>query len=159
MTERRMRSGAMLLGAARIEAEASSNAKAEGQPSRPGSSMAVALVDKARTKPPSTPQGVGGELVPCDPDERSLALHNTVADPDLVTADASRDRLHLLQETGALELALDAADTVQAQNSLERMLAHQLASTHRSHLKMSAQLNRLLNVMGNLSPSIARLRP
>ena len=57
--------------------------------------------------------GVGGELVPCDmPDERSVALRNTVADPDYVAADASRDRLDLLHETGALELGLDAADTV-----------------------------------------------
>src|SRR3712207_4710259 len=122
MTDKRRRAGAMLLGAARIEAETISNAKAEGQPSPPPSSMAVALVDQARTKPPSTSQGVGGELVPCDaPDERSPALRDTVADPDLVTADASRDRLHLLDATGALELGLDAADTIQARNSLERM--------------------------------------
>jgi hypothetical protein len=51
MTSRRMRSGDMLLGAARIEAEAIRDAKAEGQPSPSRSStMAVALVDQARTK-------------------------------------------------------------------------------------------------------------
>jgi hypothetical protein len=98
--------------------------------------------------------GVGGELVPCDnSDGRAVTLRNTVADPDYVATDASRDRLDLLHETGALELALDAADTVQAQNSLERMLAHQQATLHRSSLKMAAQLDRLLNVMTNLSPS------
>ena len=52
-----------------------------------------------------------------------------------------------------MELGLDAADTVQAQNSLERMLAHQLASAHRSTMKMMAQLDRRLSVMGNLSPT------
>jgi hypothetical protein len=154
MTNRRMRSGGMLLGAALIEAEAIRDAKAEGQPSPPSSTLAVALVDKARTKLPSVSEvWVGGELVPCDmPDERSVALRNTVADPDYVAVDASRDRLELLHETGALELCLDAADTIEAENSLERMLAHQLASAHRSTLKMMAQLDRRLSVMANLSP-------
>jgi hypothetical protein len=86
--------------------------------------MAVALVDRARTKLPSVSEvGVRGELVPCDmPDERSVALRNTVADPDYVAADASRHRLDLLHATGALELGLDAADTVQAENSLVDLL-------------------------------------
>jgi hypothetical protein len=98
--------------------------------------------------------GVGGELVPSTTlDERSLALRDTVADPDYVAADASRDRLHLLHDTGALELALDTADTVQAQNSQERMLAHQQAVLHRSTLKMAAQLDRRLKVLDNLSPT------
>jgi hypothetical protein len=48
---------------------------------------------------------------------------------------------------------LDVADTIKAENSLERMLAHQLASLHRLILKLTAQLNRLLNVIGNLSPT------
>ncbi len=151
-----MRSGDQMLWAARIEAEAITDAKAEGQPSPSrSSSMAVALVDQARTKLPSVSEvGVGGELVPCDmPDERSVALRNTVADPDYVAADASRHRLDLLHATGALELGLDAADTVQAQNSLERMLAHQQAVLHRSTLKMAAQLDRRLKVLDNLSPT------
>ena len=38
--------------------------------------------------------------------------------------------------TGGLELGLGAADTVQTNNSLERMLTHQLAAMHRSILKM-----------------------
>jgi hypothetical protein len=67
MTSRRMRSGDMLLGAARIEAEAITDVKAEGQPSRPSTTMALALVDQTRAKPPSVSEvGVGGELVPCD---------------------------------------------------------------------------------------------
>jgi hypothetical protein len=156
MTSRRRRSGDQMLWAARIEAEAITDAKAEGQPSPSrSSSMVVAIVDQARTKLPSVSEvGVGGELVPCDmSDERSVTLRNTVANPDHVAADASRDRLELLHATGALELGLDAADTVQANNSLERMLAHQLAAMHRSFLKMTTQLNRLLNVIDNLSPT------
>jgi hypothetical protein len=155
MTDRRVRSGDSLLWAARIEAETISDAKAEGRPTPASSTRAVALVDKVRTKLLSaTEVGVGGELVPSAAlDERSLALRDSVADPDYVTADASRDRLHLLHETGALELGLDAADSVQAQNSQERMLAHQQAVLHRSTLKMAAQLDRRLKVLDNLSPT------
>jgi hypothetical protein len=48
---------------------------------------------------------------------------------DMLTASASRDRLEL---TGnALTLAVDAADSIQPRNSLEKMLAHQLAASHR----------------------------
>jgi hypothetical protein len=41
-----------------------------------------------------------------------------------VTAEASRDRLALASQAGSLGLALDAADTIQAQDSLEKMLVH-----------------------------------
>ncbi len=59
MTSGRMHSGGMLLGAARIEAEAIRDAKAEGQPSPPSSTIAVALVDQARTKLPSVSHSQG----------------------------------------------------------------------------------------------------
>jgi hypothetical protein len=52
----------------------------------------------------------------CDP------TVDTVAHPDYVTAEASRDRLALANQAGSLSLALDAADTIQAQDSLEKML-------------------------------------
>jgi hypothetical protein len=92
--------------------------------------MAVALVDRARTKLPSvSAAGVGGELVPCDMrDERSVTLRNTVA------------------------------DTVQTQNSLERMPAHQQATLHHPTFRMAAQLNCLLNVIANLSRAIPNRR-
>ena len=120
MTDRPLRSGDSLLWAARIEAETISDAKANGRPTPPNSTRAVALVDQARTKLPSASEvGVRGELVPSAAlDERSLALRDTVADPDYVAADASQGRLDLLHATGALELGLDTADTVQAENSL-----------------------------------------
>jgi hypothetical protein len=60
MTSGRMHSGGMLLGAARIEAEAIRDAKAEGQPSPPSSTIAVALVDQARTKLPSVSHSYKG---------------------------------------------------------------------------------------------------
>jgi hypothetical protein len=84
--------------------------------------------------------GAGGELVIQD-QAAAPALRNTVEDPTFVTADASRDRLELLHQAGALELGLDAAKTVGAADSLEKMLAHQLAALHRSTLRLTVQLN------------------
>src|SRR5918994_1191832 len=74
-------------------------------------------------------------------------LKNTIEDPSYITADASRDRIQLALDAGALELGLDLADTIQAENSLEKMLAHQLAATHRSIMKQNAQLNRCIENM------------
>jgi hypothetical protein len=48
-----------------------------------------------------------------------------------------------------LELGLDLADTIQAQNNLEKMLAHQLAAAHHSSMAMTAQLNRCIENMDN----------
>jgi hypothetical protein len=54
---------------------------------------------------------------------------------DIVTARASHQRLKL---TGnALLLAVDAADSIKARNSLERMKAHQLAALHRLGMKFA----------------------
>ena len=64
--------------------------------------------------------GAGGELI--DREKVGSHLVDTVAHPDYVTAEASRDRLALASEAGSLSLALDAADTIQAQDGLEKML-------------------------------------
>jgi hypothetical protein len=97
---------------------------------------------QARTKQlPSTRTeiGAGGELIDrenmCDP------TVDTVAHPDWVTAEASRDRLGLASQAGSLSLALDAADTIQAQDSLEKMLVHQMAALHHGMMRATAQMN------------------
>ncbi|MEI7606183.1 MAG: hypothetical protein WCJ64_02240 [Rhodospirillaceae bacterium] len=81
--------------------------------------------------PNPPPVGAGGEFVP-----ESWELKDTVAAPDLTTAVASRTRVELAAEAGALELAVDAAATIDAKNSLERMLAHQVAACHSSAMKL-----------------------
>jgi hypothetical protein len=95
--------------------------------------------------------GKGGELIPASKlgeNPRALELRDTVNDPHYVTVEASRDRLAAANEAGALEMGLDAAETIGAQNSLEKMLAHQMAATHRASMRMTAQLNERLDVMG-----------
>jgi hypothetical protein len=145
-----IRSGDLILAAARIEADAAAR---RGDPlAALDRTRAAGLRERAATAAPEymSQIGTGGELVPASilgECSRALDLRDTVRDPSYVTVDASRDRLELAQQAGALELALDAADTIDAENSLERMLAHQLAATHRSTMKLSAQLNRAVERM------------
>ena len=74
------------------------------------------------------------------------AILDTLVNPDAVAADASRDRLDLAKNAGALELALDTADTIQAADGLERMLAHQLAATHVAAMKAAAVMGQQLDI-------------
>ena len=93
-------------------------------------------------------QSIGGELVPAEPDHRhGGSMRNTVADPSYITADASKSRLDLAFDAGVLETGLDAAETIEARNSLEKMMAHQMAAMHSSTMKLAAQLNRCIERM------------
>jgi hypothetical protein len=89
--------------------------------------------------------GNGGELVV--PTKEAWAsipggLCTVQESPDMLSASASRDRLEL---TGnALTMAVDAAASIQAKNSLERMLAHEMASAHRLGMLFVEQAASLL---------------
>lgn len=62
--------------------------------------------------------------------------------PDMLSAGASRDRMEL---TGnAVTMAIDAAASIQAKNSLERMLAHEMAGAHRLAMLFAEQSASLL---------------
>src|SRR5947207_16011451 len=87
--------------------------------------LADEMLAQARTKQlPSTRAeiGAGGELI--DREKVGSQLVDTVAHPDYVTAEASSDRLALANQAGSLRLAVDGAETFQAQDSLEKMLVH-----------------------------------
>jgi hypothetical protein len=62
-----------------------------------------------------------------------------------VTAEVSSDRLGLANQAGSLSLALDAADTIQAQDSLEKMLVHQMAVLHRGMMRATARMDEELH--------------
>lgn len=76
--------------------------------------------------------GNGGEVIVATSEAQGSipGVIDTVREnQNMLTATASRERLEL---TGnALTLAVDAADSIQPRNSLEKMLAHQLAASHR----------------------------
>jgi hypothetical protein len=60
------------------------------------------------------------------------------ARPDMLAIDASRQRMELADKAKVLELGLDAAATTQAENSLEKMLAHQMAAAHTAAMEAQA---------------------
>ena len=60
-------------------------------------------------------------------------------------------RLELADKAGALEMGLDLADTIQADNSMEKMLVHQMAAVHNSAMRMTALVNRRMESMANIT--------
>lgn len=86
--------------------------------------------------------GRGGEVSMADSESQPGILDTIREKRDMVTARASHQRLKL---TGnALLLAVDAAESIKARNSLERMKAHQLATLHRLGMKFADKADALL---------------
>jgi hypothetical protein len=130
------KAGDYVLAAERVRAEAAAS------PQQSTTAFDLARADKwegqARTKQlPSTRTeiGAGGELIDIENRWDAVGVVDTVADPDYVTASASRERLELANEAGSLDLALDVADSIQAQDSLEKMLVHEMAVLHRGMMR------------------------
>jgi hypothetical protein len=122
--------------------------------------LADEMLAQARTKQlPSTRTeiGAGGELI--DREKVGSHLVDTVAHPDYVTAEASRDRLALASQAGSLSLALDAADTIQAQDGLEKMLVHQMAVLHYGMMRAAARMNEELDAAGVIDPKHGVIDP
>src|SRR5687768_7676220 len=86
--------------------------------------------------------GTGGELL----QQRGASdyLSNTLDHPDFIAADASAQRMHLAKDAGALALGVDTADTIQAQNSAELMLSHQLGAAHARVMKLMGQVTNMM---------------
>ena len=61
--------------------------------------------------------------------------------PDFVTLQVSHDRLELLDEAHCVEAGSDAAQSAKARNSIEKMLCHELAGTHRVINENDSQVN------------------
>ncbi len=86
--------------------------------------------------------GPGGELIPVKgevtPDKGSeLGGRDTLKEPSQINQEASIRRLDLLAGAGIYETALDAAQSIEPRNSLEKMLAHQMALAHDQAFKLS----------------------
>jgi hypothetical protein len=76
---------------------------------------------------------VAGECLPAMKERGDMEVWsptNTLEHPNSIHQTASLDRLILAEATGYQELCIDAADTIGAENSLEKMLAHQMALCH-----------------------------
>ena len=145
-----MRAGDLMLGAAQLAAYVASK---PGDPLNASAMLQGECWERQALEPIHARPGLGGELAPLDTymggpvPPTSGMLHNTITAPNCVTADASRERLELAHNAGALEMGIDAAETIQAANSLEKMLAHQMAAIHGATMRMTEQLNRCIERM------------
>jgi hypothetical protein len=72
-----------------------------------------------------------GEALPTGAEK---ILHDTLTVPDLASVEASFERTRLLiqQGPGVAAMAVDASTSIQAKNTLEKMMVHQLAAVHRA---------------------------
>jgi len=99
--------------------------------------------------PPSV--GAGGELVPAGDQIKHGGGNfiDMVEQPDAVTAKASMDRLNLADEVHCVPLAVDTAESIQAKNSIEKMLSHQLAAAHKLAMTLAGQARKHAEQVGD----------
>jgi hypothetical protein len=64
-----------------------------------------------------------------------------------------RCRLHGGKSTGPR--TLEGADTIQAQDGLEKMLVHQMAALHYGMMRATARMNEELDAAGMIDPKVA----
>ena len=108
--------------------------------------------------------GTGGEFAI----ERSEepGLQPRLERPNRVNINASDERVGLLVDTDTVDMGLDLAESIQARDSVERMIAHQMAVAHRLAMKFGRRTEQELwrqtnpNAAGEASRaanSVARL--
>jgi predicted component of type VI protein secretion system len=66
------------------------------------------------------------------------AMISTLEDPNMISVEASEQRVEAALGAGVLPSALDAAVSAKAENSLEKMLCHQMAGAHHAAMKLLA---------------------
>jgi len=79
--------------------------------------------------------GAGNEALPPEQDDlrndEFYGIRETLqSGADFINLDASNERTKLVADLNCLDLALDAAESINAKNSLEKMLMHQAAACH-----------------------------
>lgn len=92
---------------------------------------------------PSAPlrTGSGGEIIP--PEDLGLSgLELCLKQPDLLDAEVSIKRTDLADKAGVFEMAIEAAESVKAKNSVQRMQAHQLALAHKYAMELMADASK-----------------
>jgi hypothetical protein len=109
--------------------------------------------------------GNGGELVlrTREAMARVPGIIDTLREsPDVLNTTASRERLELAGNVGVLTIGVDAAQTIGARNSLEKMLAHQMAATHSLAMRFGSRaadmLRRHESAPGNQALSVEACR-
>lgn len=92
----------------------------------------------ARMPPEGLKTGAGGEIIP--PTCHGMSgLENALKAADLLSVEATIQRTNLADKAGVFDLALDAAESVSAKNSVEQMLCHQMAAAHQNSMRLLAE--------------------
>lgn len=94
---------------------------------------------EALLKPPKDLVKACGEAI--RPEFRLDHIVDTLQEPNMIGVVASEHRLDLAACVGSRVAgsAVDAAQSIQAENSLEKMLCHQMAASHRAAMKLVAR--------------------
>lgn len=89
-----------------------------------------------------------GEVVPEPPGYAKRWIKETLDNPDVAAMEASAERTSLCLQGGTdvAALALDASNSIQAENSLEKMLVHQLAVLHKASMKTMSRATRYASI-------------
>lgn len=88
--------------------------------------------------------------------DKRLIIKETLETPDAVSTEASISRLDCLQEADCLEFGLDVADSIQADNFVEKMIAHQLGLCHKAAMTF---MGKSMNVIqDNIRQVVIRMR-
>jgi predicted component of type VI protein secretion system len=100
--------------------------------------------NEAMMKPVGSLIRGAGEVFHADPRETNFditkaTLFSTLDRPNMISVTASEERMEAALKAGVLEAAVDAAETARAENSLEKMLAHQMAAAHHAAMKLIAR--------------------
>jgi hypothetical protein len=97
--------------------------------------------------------GNGGELVPL-PESQTFAIAIAVREPpDMLANSASTQRMELAAEADALSLGLDAANAINARDSIEQMLMYQAAAAHKLAMRFIAKADHQLSQVDTWSPA------
>jgi hypothetical protein len=108
-----------------------------GDPEWSKASAEMARKEAAELLDPGELIAGAGEKVPAeDQDSAGWQIIETLKDPNSISVAASHERMRLAQEVGILPMAIDAAESIGARNSLEKMLAHQLGALHRAYMNV-----------------------
>lgn len=129
--------------------------------------MEAGLADRDAANHLKLPEGVinaSGEMLSPEYKKNSFKdyLLDTLENPSMLSVIASEYRVDLAAyiDSRVAELAIDAAQSAQANNSLEKMLCHQMAAAHRAAMKMLGQAVRVPNYpveVARLSNAAARM--
>jgi hypothetical protein len=102
------------------------------------------------TVPPEV--GNGGELAPL-PEPATHQIAEYVREPaDMLAHSASTQRMELGGEAGVLALALDAANSIKARDSVEKMLAAQAAAAHKLAMRLMTKAEHQLSQVDTWNP-------